>query len=281
MGIVYLVQPKELLGTERYKIGCSIKNNIERITKGYRKGTRILYVFNCNNPFLCEKIIKENFRKKFTLIAGNEYFKGVEIDIVENFFNSYYKYILVDPNNILDKSIHSYIHTKCNNAYNIDYFTNIKFLSKNYIIKESNKQANKEIYNEILYDFLSITNFNKIPTIEELILGLLSPIVNLPTCLRPINCIDTINKIFIVKNNEIWKLLENDEIIKIIIERARCLSYFLSNSYILKKKYNLISLCDKLLEMSDISLKYSFLFSEEYYSNFIINHLSEKTFICR
>ncbi len=34
-GIIYLVQPTELIGTSRYKIGCSAKNDLERCKTGY------------------------------------------------------------------------------------------------------------------------------------------------------------------------------------------------------------------------------------------------------
>lgn len=35
-GLIYLIQPKELIGTNRYKIGCSRKNDFKRITQGYK-----------------------------------------------------------------------------------------------------------------------------------------------------------------------------------------------------------------------------------------------------
>mgnify|MGYP006090550431 CR=1 FL=1 len=41
-GIIYLIQPAELVGTNRYKIGCSKKPNLDRVKKGYKKGTRYL-----------------------------------------------------------------------------------------------------------------------------------------------------------------------------------------------------------------------------------------------
>ena len=38
-GMVYLVQPCELVGTNRIKIGMSSISNFSRIKNGYRKGT--------------------------------------------------------------------------------------------------------------------------------------------------------------------------------------------------------------------------------------------------
>lgn len=30
-GIIYLIQPSELVGTNRYKIGCSTKTSLDRV----------------------------------------------------------------------------------------------------------------------------------------------------------------------------------------------------------------------------------------------------------
>jgi hypothetical protein len=37
-GIIYLIQPEELLLTNRYKIGCSGKSNLSRLL-GYKKNS--------------------------------------------------------------------------------------------------------------------------------------------------------------------------------------------------------------------------------------------------
>ena len=40
---VYLIQPTELIGTNRYKVGCSVKQDLyKRIKTGYLKGTEII-----------------------------------------------------------------------------------------------------------------------------------------------------------------------------------------------------------------------------------------------
>src|SRR5210317_204109 len=85
-GIVYFIQPHELVGTDRYKIGCSSNNSLERL-KAYRKGTRIILVYDCYNPFDIEKIIKLEFNKSFTLISGTEIFRGNESDMKLVFIN--------------------------------------------------------------------------------------------------------------------------------------------------------------------------------------------------
>ena len=94
-GIVYLIQPAELVDTNRYKVGCSRNTKLKRITNDYKKGTRYILIMECENPFEIEKNIKNTFNKKFKLIAGHEYFEGDEkimkdcfIQIINNYINS-------------------------------------------------------------------------------------------------------------------------------------------------------------------------------------------------
>jgi hypothetical protein len=90
MGLIYLIQPAELVGTNRYKIGCTAKNTLERILS-YKKGTRILHISNSNDYSKVEKILIEKFTKNFKLIAGREYFEGNEIDIYKLFSEIVYQ----------------------------------------------------------------------------------------------------------------------------------------------------------------------------------------------
>jgi hypothetical protein len=83
-GIVYLIQPEELLQTNRYKIGCSLKNDLSRVCS-YKKNSRYLYIAECINPHTLESNIKSSFNNKYTLIAGKEYFEGDEKNIVNDF----------------------------------------------------------------------------------------------------------------------------------------------------------------------------------------------------
>lgn len=73
-GIIYLVQPATLIGTNRYKIGCSEQQDLKRILS-YGKGTRYLVIEENNDIRSLEKKIKKIFKKKFKLIAGCEYFE--------------------------------------------------------------------------------------------------------------------------------------------------------------------------------------------------------------
>lgn len=76
MGIIYLIQPVELIGTNRYKIGCSRKDTLERINTGYKKGTICVCICECKEPTIIEKELKNAFSREFKLIAGAEYFEG-------------------------------------------------------------------------------------------------------------------------------------------------------------------------------------------------------------
>ncbi len=74
MGILYFVQPQELISTNRYKIGRSSKNDLSRL-RSYHKGARNLAVFDCLNENIVESILIQEFKKKYKIISGNEYFE--------------------------------------------------------------------------------------------------------------------------------------------------------------------------------------------------------------
>lgn len=81
MGIVYLIQPTELIGTDRYKIGCSRKSDLSRINTGYHKGTTPDLIEVVDEPFDVEKRLKKSFADRFALVAGTEYFAGNVADM--------------------------------------------------------------------------------------------------------------------------------------------------------------------------------------------------------
>ena len=62
-GIIYLIQPEIVLGTNIYKIGYSSNISIERILS-YGKNTNIIECFKCDNPKLLESKIKDKFTIK-------------------------------------------------------------------------------------------------------------------------------------------------------------------------------------------------------------------------
>jgi hypothetical protein len=106
-GIIYLIQPSELIGTKRYKIGCSKNTELERVKKGYKKGTRYIVIMECKEPFVLEKKIKTNFYNNFKLIAGCEYFEGNEEIMKEEFLkliNEHNKIYIINSNFLIDEN---------------------------------------------------------------------------------------------------------------------------------------------------------------------------------
>ena len=84
MPIVYLIQPCELLGTDRYKIGRSSKDDLSRVLS-YKKGTKYILIIECDNDKLLEKLLIKKFNEDFKKIAGNEFFEGDKEDMVNCF----------------------------------------------------------------------------------------------------------------------------------------------------------------------------------------------------
>ena len=86
-GIIYLVQPPELVGINRYKIGMSNNLNLNRCKNRYKKGSRYICIMECMNASILKEKIKKEFNIKFKLIAGNEYYEGNENEILTTFNN--------------------------------------------------------------------------------------------------------------------------------------------------------------------------------------------------
>jgi hypothetical protein len=89
-GSVYLIQPAELIGTNRYKIGCSKKGNLDRCKNGYKNGTRYIIIMECDDPYTIEKQIKQQFNINFELLAGKEYFEGEIENMIKIFYEIVY-----------------------------------------------------------------------------------------------------------------------------------------------------------------------------------------------
>jgi hypothetical protein len=83
-GTVYFIQPTELKDTKKYKIGMSKKNDLSRFKK-YHLGTRFILIMSCKYPVTLEGILKAEFKNKYKLIAGSEYFEGKEEDMLKDF----------------------------------------------------------------------------------------------------------------------------------------------------------------------------------------------------
>lgn len=86
MGGVYLIQPPELKGTDRYKVGCSHNDGMSRVTTGYNRTTTTFLVEYVDNPFEVEKRIVDAFAKRFhRLQGGREYFSGNILEMIACF----------------------------------------------------------------------------------------------------------------------------------------------------------------------------------------------------
>lgn len=85
MGFVYLVQPAELVGTDRYKVGHSTSSALTQLNKGYLPGTRFIIVFESETPVETEQRILSVFKNKFELVTSNNFFKGYESALKNEF----------------------------------------------------------------------------------------------------------------------------------------------------------------------------------------------------
>lgn len=92
MTCIYLIQPAELSGTNRFKVGMSAKY-IDRI-KSYGADVRVLGVFECKKIREVEKELIEELNKKdnVKVIKGKEYFEGPESVIYNTFAEVANKY---------------------------------------------------------------------------------------------------------------------------------------------------------------------------------------------
>ena len=129
-GITYFIQPSELVGTNRYKIGCSTDTELKRC-KGYKKGTKYISINYCKCPFTIEKELIRIFNEKFKLISGREFFEGDE----KAMFNLYLQTILR-----VDDICEEETERKCKNDYEIKIKEEKKIQKK--IIKEIKEQEN-------------------------------------------------------------------------------------------------------------------------------------------
>ena len=71
---VYFIQPAELVGTDRYKIGMTTKSDLSRV-RSYKVGSRYLCIMDCQDALETEQRLISKFKSEFKLIAGNEYFQ--------------------------------------------------------------------------------------------------------------------------------------------------------------------------------------------------------------
>lgn len=161
-GIIYLIQPCELVGTNRFKVGMSGKTSLDRCIKGYKKGSRYLAIMECDNPAILESQIKNSFNKKFNLIGGSEYFEGDEKEIVGTFLKLFYEFNDININiNVVksEKIVQQIKKYKCdicgkefNKKWNFEMHSKRKNKCYQKIVSDNNHnklQKNEQADNEV------------------------------------------------------------------------------------------------------------------------------------
>ena len=279
-GIIYLIQPTELIGTQRYKIGCSGNTTLKRVANGYKKGTRYILIMETIEPFTLEKNIKLIFNNKFKLIAGYEYFEGDEETIKEEFLK-----LITEHNKKMEKIDTNNHEDKKMEKIDTNNYEDKKIISKDILINKNKIDENNIFYEKLNNVFLQISAFYRYE--NE---------INMTTkqvCNNQIkNLYDETVKIY---NNTIVEikndLLENEENIdvindiinyitlykNIIIDTINLHFYNANIEWYILPKYNLYSyeksLCDFL---GTYDKNYSFLTYE--HMNDLIKNIHEKYF---
>ena len=74
---VYLIHPENYVANndDVYKFGMTKMLQFDRYRK-YGKGSTIELLLSCKNSLNCERRIREEFKNRFILVEGNEYFRG-------------------------------------------------------------------------------------------------------------------------------------------------------------------------------------------------------------
>lgn len=90
-GIVYLIQPGNLKGTNRYKFGCS-KSQTFRRCNGYGIETKVVTVLKVDDPYKAETFILRELCKKYKPYYGNEWFDCDEEVIYNDVLEAFIEY---------------------------------------------------------------------------------------------------------------------------------------------------------------------------------------------
>lgn len=162
---IYLIQEREFINTNVYKVGRSVQINCNRI-KSYPKGSTLCMIIKVSDCVKAEtkiiKLLKNDKKIKRMLDYGREYFKGDE------------NYIM----NVIYECVHS-INT--NKKKNDQKLTNI-----------DDKQNPMYKHKKIILKLFTITN-NENDYISEL--DVFDKIIEYDNSIDPFECINTIYKI--------------------------------------------------------------------------------------
>ena len=159
---LYLIQDKNDMGTNIYKIGKTTQGISDRL-KGYPRGTRPIRISQVDNCDKRETELINIFKTKYVLSRGREYFEGDLNSMIKDFTN-FCDSIKVLPNNVNNNTTNnnSNNNSNSNNITNNNYVTNINitpktfkcnkcheiFKTKNNLIKHINKKIKCNITTE-------------------------------------------------------------------------------------------------------------------------------------
>jgi hypothetical protein len=85
-GVVFLIQPPELKGCNRYQIGVS-SHGADVLFRRFKPETRFISIMECENYEDVESLVLTHFRQQFQMVAGRKFFEGDEEDIREEFMS--------------------------------------------------------------------------------------------------------------------------------------------------------------------------------------------------
>jgi hypothetical protein len=87
MNYIYLLQVREFLGTNIYKLGKTKKENLIRFNQ-YPKGSRLISQFDCENCDVCERTLIHLFSTKYIQRReyGTEYFEGDVVSMKDDIY---------------------------------------------------------------------------------------------------------------------------------------------------------------------------------------------------
>lgn len=140
LGSVYFIQPPEYIGTNTYKIGRSRYKDFERInqyTKNKKKADPIAHN-QCNYYWFMEKALKEEFKKKFTLVKGSEYFAGDKAKMMMVYSSVVAKYSKKHYD--LDQKMHVYVAWKLGQSQPVQFN-----ISQNFVDRPSRTDSDDSI----------------------------------------------------------------------------------------------------------------------------------------
>jgi hypothetical protein len=233
-GIIYLIQPLELLGTRTYKIGCLKNHDIDVL-----KGSRIIYIIECDNQYKVKYYIKEDMKKEFEgdLIKGNiTIIKDQFLDLVKKYSeykDNYHDYILDDnsdkddDDDIIDEITTYEDYIKTSKISHI-VITEPKFLIGYFLIEKDNIWSHFDRINPLI-DFLEINcgnydyNYKKI--IEDMRIKCFNKDYK-GNCLKYNEYFMTSNDKYYIFNSKNLKFIKYDPITKILTDKLLINNFF-------------------------------------------------------